>query len=312
MPCHYCRRNSYLVSILSALTVGMLVGMVIIAPLTGRSKETVERTAAAAKPADLANLPVPELEQLATDVLAKLNDKSKLLSPAATDTSESPDANLDSLHIRMGMKNARRLLSLAKRLTLESLHERVKNPSLSKEAKLIASVKKVLLDPTLSDSAEVRSGDLTKIWVGPDYAAYLTSDDEAVLLLTHELTHVAARAGRLSAYIDGVNSTARTDLNDDQKEELACDFTAAEVLKRFIASHPTSEPNSLRFSLAFGYETPAKRLTRAWADFCASYRGDSRDDTHLSQDQTIRSLIMIDQDLKSLVPDDALTTRFCH
>jgi len=311
MPCHYCRRNSYLVSTLSALTVGMLLGMVIIAPLTGRSKQNVERTAAAAKPPDFAELPVPELAQFAGDVLAKLNDKSKLLEPDST-VSESPDSNLNSLHIQMGMKNARRLLSLAKRLTLESLHERVKNPSLSKEAKLIASVNKVLLDPTLSDSAEVRSGDLTKIWVGPDYAAYLTSDDEAVLLLTHELTHVAARAGRLTAYINGVNTTAHTDLNDDQKEELACDFTAAEVLKRYIASHPTSEPNAMRFSLAFGYETPAKRLTRAWADFCASYRGDSRDDTHLSQDQTIRSLIMIDQDLKSLVPDDALGTRFCH
>jgi len=311
MPCHYCRRNSYLVTTLSALTVGMLLGMVIIAPLTGRSKENVERTAAAAKPSDFADLPVPELAQLAGDVLAKLNDKSKLLAPD-TAVSESPDSNVNSLHIQMGIKNARRLLSLAKRLTLESLHERVKNPNLSKEAKLIASVKKVLLDPSLSDSAEVRSGDLTKIWVGPDYAAYLTSDDEAVLLLTHELTHVAARAGRLTAYIDRVNNTAHTDLNDDQKEELACDFTAAEVLKRFIASHPTSEPNSLRFSLAFGYEPPAKRLTRAWADFCASYRGDARDDTHLSQDQTIRSLIMIDQDLKELVPDDALATRFCH
>jgi len=285
--------------------------MVILAPLTGRSKQNLERTAAAAQPQDFANLPAPELAQLAGDVLAKLNDKSKLLTPDPTVTQPS-DSNVDSLHIRMGIKNARRLLSLAKRLTLESLRERIKNPSLSKEAKLIASVKRVLLDPTLSDSAEVRSGDLTKIWVGPDYAAYLTSDDEAVLLLTHELTHVAARAGRLNAYINGVNSTAHTDLNDDQKEELACDFTAAEVLKRYISSHPTSEPNSMRFSLAFGYETPAKRLTRAWADFCASYRGDSRDDTHLSQDQTIRSLIMIDQDLKALVPDDALATRFCH
>ena len=181
---------------------------------------------------------------------------------------------------------------------------------------MIASVNQVLLDRTMGNSAEVRDDSLSIIWIGPEYAIDLVSDDEALLLLSHELTHVAARAGRLNRFIDSVTTLAQesagVEVKHRQKEELACDFTAAEVLKRFIANNPTSEPSSTRFSLAFGYETRSERLSRAWADFCASYRGDARDNDHLSQDHTLRSLIVLDQDLKAFVPDDALASRFCR
>jgi len=315
MPFQAYRRSWYSITILSAVTLGLLAGLLIIAPLKGRSNENVYRNAAL-MPVNLADLREAELEQLAEDVLSTLTERNKLIAQDATGKSESISQPLKPPQIRLGLKNARRLLPLAKRLTIESLRERVQSSRLMKEARLIASVNHLVLDQTLSDSAEVRSEDLSKIWIGPDYATDLISDDEAVLLLSHELTHVAARTGRLHKFIDSVTLTARLyagiELNQEQKEELACDFTAAEVLKRFIATHPTSEPSSMRFSLAFGYETPAKRLTRAWTDFCASYRGDSRDDQHLSQDQTIRSLIVLDQDLKALISDDALVTRFCH
>jgi hypothetical protein len=214
------------------------------------------------------------------------------------------------------MENARRLLPLAKRLTIESLRERVKTSPLREEAQMIAAVKQVVYDRGLGDIAEVREENLSRIWIGPYYAIELSSDDAAVLVLSHELTHVAARAGRLNKLIDSVTANAQFDAhlesNHQQKEELACDFIAAEALKRFIANHPTNEPNSLRFSLAFGYERPADRLNRAWGDFCASYRGDSRDNEHLSQEQTIRSLVVLDQELKALVPDDALASRLCR
>jgi len=84
------------------------------------------------------------------------------------------------------------------------------------------------------------------------------------------------------------------------------------VLKRFIVMNPTSESSTMRFSLAFGYENPEKRLARAWADFCASYKGESRDKEHLSRDQTIRSLLVLDEEFKSFVPDDAVVSRFCR
>jgi hypothetical protein len=315
MPCQTYRQSSYPITILSALTLGIVSGLLIVAPLKGRSNKNVDRNAALMS-ANLADLPEADLEQLAADVLSTLTEKSKVIAQDATGKSESIPQPFNPRQILLGIKNARRLLPLAKRLTLESLRERVKTSALTKEARLIASVNRLVLDPDLGDSGEVRAEDLSKIWIGPDYATYLVSDDEAVLLLSHELTHVAARTGRLNNFIDSVARTARIsvgiEFNQEQKEELACDFTAAEVLKRFIASHPTSEPSFKRFSLPFGYETPAKRLTRAWADFCTSYRGASRDDEHLSRDQTIRSLIVLDQDLKALVPDDALETRFCH
>jgi hypothetical protein len=287
----------------------------IIAPLKRGSDENFDGNATL-KPANLADLPEAELQRLAADVLSTLSKKGKLNDPVTTGKSESISQTPGSSPMLLGLKNARRLLPQAKQLTLEFLHERVKTSALTKEARLIAAVNHLVIDHSLGDSAEVREGDLSKIWIGPDYATYLVSDDEAVLLLTHELTHVAVRAGKLNKFIDSVTTTARLsariELNQQQNEELACEFTAAEVLKRFIATNPTNEPSSERFSLAFGYETPAKRLTRAWADFCASYRGDSRDNQHLGQDETIRALIVLDQDLKAFVPDDSLPSRFCQ
>jgi hypothetical protein len=315
MPGQSYRPSSHPIAVLLAVTVGALFGLLIVAQLQGQSSEKVDRIAAL-KSVNLADLPDAELQQLAADVLSRITENNKLIGEGAMGRSDAPNRPLDPKDIELGFKNARRLLPLAKRLTLETLREQIKVTSLTKEARLIASVNHLMLDPTLNDSAEVREEDLSRIWIGPDYATDLTLDDEAILLLSHELTHVAVRSGRLNNFIDSVTTTARLaagiELNHVQKEELACDFAAAEVLKRFIATHPTGESSSLRFSLAFGYEPPDKRLTRAWADFCASYRGDSRDGDHLSRDQTIRSLVVLDQDLKAFVRDDTLATRFCH
>ena len=315
MSCQNYRPNSYPVAILISLTVGIVFGQLIIAPLSGVSTEVVDRSAAP-NSVNLADLPAAELEQLAANVLSTLTEKTKLADKDATGKSDSIRQPLNPEQIRLGIRNAGRLLPLAKRLTLESLRERVKTSALTKEARLIAGVKHLVVDRTMGDSAAVNDGDLSKIWIGPDYATNLTLDDEAVVLLGHELTHVAARTGGLNDFIENVTATAQPSagilFSQEQKEELACDFTAAEVLKRFIALHPTSELSSKRFLLPFGYETQAERLKRAWTGFCESYRGDSRDAEHLGRDQTIRSLTVLDEDLKAFVPSDALEIRFCH
>jgi hypothetical protein len=187
---------------------------------------------------------------------------------------------------------------------------------LNKEARLISSVMRVELDPNLGETAEVWEGDLSLIRIGTGYAAYLVSDDEVMLLLSHELTHVGARTGKLNDYIESVTRTVQEtnhiEINADQKEELACDFIGAEVLKRFIASHPTSENGVDRFSRAFGYEPREQRLRRAWTDFCWSYNGEVGDQEHLSQDQTIRSLLVLDPDFTGLIHKDASTARLCR
>jgi len=316
MPSQFLRQSSYRITILSALTLGVLSGVVIIAQLKPRTTDLTGRTPLLT-PLSVADLPDAELERLAADVLARLTDRGQLV-PHDDDLqkSDSFNAPLNPRHTFMGLRNARRLLPLAKQLTLETLRERAQVESLTKEARMIAGVNHLLIDRNLGDSAEVRDEDLSKIWIGPDYATDLSLDDEAILLLSHELTHVAVRNGRLNTFIDSVTTTARVsagvELNHEQKEELACDFTAAEVLKRFIVMNPTSESSTMRFSLAFGYENPEKRLARAWADFCASYKGESRDKEHLSRDQTIRSLLVLDEEFKSFVPDDAVVSRFCR
>ncbi|HYJ45448.1 MAG TPA: hypothetical protein VEV81_02470, partial [Pyrinomonadaceae bacterium] len=222
----------------------------------------------------------------------------------------------DLRQIRLGMKNVRRLLPLARKLTLDALEETLKTTELSREKRMITAVRRVVFNPGLGDTAAVWEEDLSIIHVGPDYAAHLTSDDEAMLLLGHELTHVAVRTGRLNDFIEkvseGARATANLELGEDQKEELACDFTGAEVLKRYIALNPTGEEDALRFSRAFGYESPNERLTRAWQDFCASYNGDSPDTEHLSLEQTFRALPGLDPELKALVPDETISIRLCR
>lgn len=303
--------------VLPGLIAGLLTGLLATAPFS-RQASAPSVSQPSTTPFDVASLSPAQLETLAFDVLAALRDKRGLADgtePGVVKSSwiESPD---DLRQIHLGMRNARRLLPLVKELTLDALRMRLKTERLLKEKRLIASVRQVVLDRRLGDSAEIWEEDLSLVHVGPEYASYLTSDDTAVFMLGHELTHVAARTGRLKQFILDVSETARVSasvqLGEGQKEDLACDFIATEVLKRFIALHPTGEANLVRFSRAFGYDPPAKRLTSAWQDFCASYDGDLKDGEHLSQVQTVRALVSLDPELKALVPDESLSTRLCR
>jgi hypothetical protein len=303
---------------LPGLAVGVLFGLLATAPLNRQASEPSDPKPHQAT-FDIARLSPTELESLTLDALTALQQRKGPVAHRgffnlAWSSWDRPGNNLSQ--VRLGMENARRLLPLAKKLTLESLDEKLKTSRLSREKRLIAAVHRLVLDPSLGGSSEVRDDDLKVIYVGPDYAAFLTSDDETMLLLGHELTHVAARAGRLNFFIEDVNKVARAaanlELAERQKEELACDYTGAEVLKRYIALHPTEETSVERFSRVFDYEPPAERLARAWEDFCASYNGDSPDDEHLSQDQTIRALLGLDPELKALIPGDAISTRLCR
>jgi hypothetical protein len=88
----------------------------------------------------------------------------------------------------------------------------------------------------------------------------------------------------------------------DQREDLACDLVGELVLKRFISHNPSTDSAATRMSRVLGYEAPAVRFARAWDDFCASYNGDSGDEEHLNQYQSIRALLALDPELQSLIP----------
>lgn len=306
-------------AILPGLMAGILTGLLITVPYS-RQASAPSNSNPILKPSEMDGLSPAELEALALKALSTLREKRGLTANhglGAGKGSEQQSTN-SWQQVHLGMKNIRRLLPLAKQLTLESLREaQTGNPSgasgLLREQRLINAVHQVVLDPSLGDTAEVWEEHLSEIRVGSVYAPDLISDDEAIFLLGHELTHVAVRSGRLDQFIENVTETARLSTNvetaEDQREDLACDFTGAEVLKRFIALYPTEETEAERFSRVIGYETSAERLAHVWEDYCA---GGSGDEDHLSQDQTIRALLGLDPELKSLLLDDFISSPLCH
>ena len=298
-------------AVLPGLTAGLLVGTLLAAQLKRLSGAPLDPQPASSR-FDLERLSAAELETLAFDALTRLSEKGG----AAPSKGSAGREEFNPRQIHLGIENVRRLLPLGKKLTLRALAAGLKTDGLSRERHLIAAVRRVVFDASLGDSAAVSEDDLATIRIGPGYAACLTSDDEAILVLGHELTHVAARGGRLQQLIEGVSrvasQSAELSLDQVQKEELACDFTGAEVLRRYIALRPTGRASAERFALAFGYEPRSERLARAWYNFCTSYNGDPADEEHLSLAQTFRLLPQLNPELKSLIPEDATSSRLCR
>jgi hypothetical protein len=313
------RRN---LSIITGLIAGMLFGLLITASVNQQANSPINSNPQPMPP-EIDRLSTSELESLTLKALSKLNEKRGSLATHAAGAREDYGGQpIDSWRqINPGMQNVRRLLPLARRLTLEALREAdvgdpLKRSGLLREQRLINGVHKIVFDSWLGDRAEVWDERLWEIRIGPGYALSLTSDDDAIFLLGHELMHVAARSGRLNQFIENVAENARLSASveptENQREELACEFTGAEVLKRFIALYPTEEPEAVRFARAVGYESHSVRLARAWEDFCASYNGDARDGEHLSETQTIRALFGLDPEMKALLPQDSNSSPLCH
>jgi hypothetical protein len=298
-------------AVMPVLTAGLLAGMFIAVPLRlpagGPPRPESDTTGL-----DLERLSDAELETLAFDALTRLSEKRGEVSFKGWPGRERDDPR----QISKGVENVRRLLPLGKKLTLRALRFRLKTSALSREKRLIASVRRIVLDPGLGNAAGVWEGDLSTIRIGPGYTAYLTSDDEAMLLLGHELTHVAARGGRLRPLFEGAGRVARESaglaLDEVQKEELACDLIGAEVLRRYMALRPTGRASAERFSRAFGYKPRSERLALAWQDFCLTYNADPDDDEHLSLAHTLRLLPRLNPELKALIPEDAISPRLCR
>jgi len=308
-------------SFLPGLVVGLLAGLLI----------TVPQIRLASAPSDpqpilrhavIESLSAAELETLALETLSKLGEKRQLRADPVHDAENiSTERTANNWpQVQLGLKNIRRLLPLAKLLTLDALRaaqtdKRLMTTGLLREKRLIQGVRSIVLDSRLIGDAEVWEERLSEIRVATGYAPALISDDEAIFLLSHELTHVAARSGRLKGFIDKVKETARLSADveptREQKEDLACDYTAAEVLKRFIVLYPTGETERERFSRIIAFES-SQRLALAWENFCASYNGESGDEYHLSRAQTMRALVGLDPELKALVPVDALSSTLCR
>lgn len=267
---------------------------------------------------DIDKLTTAEIGKLTLADLALLHGIRK--SPEAVAARKDPDKAAEHQQTRLGLENLRRLLPLARQLTVESLRNAQQEQHLStaelvREEKLIARVNQIVLDPKLVNTAEVIEGHLSEIRISSDYAIQQVSDDEAIFLLGHELTHVAARSGGLKQLVENLRQTSEHVANvkpdEDQKEDLVCDFIAAQALKRFVQLNPTNESLGVRLARVIGYGSQSERLAQAWADFCNSYGGAPADEDHLSQSQTIQALVALDSELKVLVPQDPYSS-LCH
>ena len=294
----------------------ILVGLLIVAPYD--RKRTTPKTEAGSVPAaiNIDNLTPEELRTLIVQALSKLEEQQGLSTGTVASISGDPkERGIYSWQdVEHGVGNLRLLLPSVQGWMLEALREAtesydVKPADWPRIGRLVRGVRRVVFSEGLRGVAAVRDNRLSEILVDPMYASYLISDDQAVFVLAHELTHVAARSNKLDRFIKGVSEnvsrTAQVEPTEAQKEDLACDFIGEQVLKRFIALKPTGESTTARLSTVFGYESPEQRFSRAWEEFCAAYNGDPGDDDHLTQYQTIRALLALDPDLRSLMPKSA-------
>jgi hypothetical protein len=189
------------------------------------------------------------------------------------------------------MRNVRKVLPVAKDLTIEALGSAgarfgVPAPGIKAAERLITSANKLTLDQRLGDAAMVDDRDPSQIRIGPVCAATLVSDDAAVFILAHELTHIGNSRDDLASFAGVVTREARSmacvSTTNRQEGDLACDFIAELVLRSFVGRRPTSQCPEERICLA---------LTA----------GNAGDQTHLSDAETLRALIALDPQLKSLL-----------
>jgi hypothetical protein len=213
-----------------------------------------------------------------------------------------------SREAQLGIANAERLLPETRRLLVEYFQDAAGQYNIDLKAlrQALQPTNKIVLDPQLGYSTAVSDEWPGEIHIGPGYALFLTSDDDAVVVLAHELTHISARRHRLRDLISGVSRSARlaggVTPRRRQEEDLACDYTATQVLKRFIRLHPTGESTWGRLNEALGNESSAERLSHGWASFCdAYYASDQSDDDHLSATETVRALLGADPELVDLM-----------
>ncbi len=244
-------------------------------------------------------------DTLKSDSTDTTHDKTlRRLCEEGSQTAESSfdDSDLENNNpkawkqVDAGMKRAEKLLPLTKRLVIDSLKAMPESFNLSADQlaqaqKNIQAVNTVVLDKEISDSAEVRDEDPNRIHIGAGYAIFLTSDEETVLLLGHELTHVADFDGNLRSFIHTVAKIAEDNADvhptRSQRPDLTCDFIGEQATKRFIRMHPTKETVAMRFSHALDYN--------------CGYNTDDSDDEHLSQDDTLRALLVLDSELSNLI-----------
>jgi hypothetical protein len=200
--------------------------------------------------------------------------------------------------VNEGIANAQRLLPTARSLTINALHMRVgefgvEASDLHKAEDNINAVDLVLLDKNLGNLAEVDEDYPREIRIGAEYALFLTADEEVILLLAHELTHVAIESDQLDPFIENIARKSEELANvfptEDQKEDLACDFIGEQALEQYVTLYPANLSTAQRLAIGIGQN-------------CISgIDDDDGDEEHLSDSATLKAIFALDPELSRLI-----------
>jgi hypothetical protein len=197
-----------------------------------------------------------------------------------------------------GVANAQRLLPAARTLTINALHMRagefgVQASDLQQAEDNINAVDSILLDKDLGNLAEVDEDYPREVRIGAEYALYLTADEEAILLLAHELTHVAVESDQLDPFIENIAKKAEEVANvyptEDQKEDLACDFVGEQALEQYVTLYPANASTAERLAIGLGQ------------DCSLGKDDDDGDEEHLSDSATLQAIFALDPELSKLI-----------
>jgi hypothetical protein len=207
-----------------------------------------------------------------------------------------PSLSLNHPDALAGANRSRRLLTLAKELTIKSLRQLgldygISQVLINQAAQRVLAVTEVNPDPDLRDNASVVMSNPKVINFGTIFLVGLPSDEGMVSVLSHELTHIAdGRQGSLGVLFGkiGKRASLRTGLriSGQRAEELSCDTVGAMAVESLIARSP-------------GSEITPRRMARAMEHNCVD--SDDTDDEHLSPRSTMRALLALDPRLTRTV-----------
>jgi hypothetical protein len=207
-----------------------------------------------------------------------------------------PSLSLNHPDAMSGAQRARRLLPLAKELTIESLRSVATEYGFSQAvidqaAVRVQAVTQVKADPDLRDNASVMMSNPRVINFGTIFLVGLPSEEGMISVLSHELTHIAdGRGGALSQLFTkiGRRAGARIGLKifGQRAEELGCDLVGATAVQSLVERKTSSEETHRRYA-------------RAMEHNCVD--SDDTDEEHLSPRNTMRALLALNPSLARVV-----------
>ncbi|MEO6392386.1 MAG: hypothetical protein ABIP75_11080 [Pyrinomonadaceae bacterium] len=207
-----------------------------------------------------------------------------------------PSLSLNHPDAIAGAQRARRLLPLAKELTIKSLRAVATEYGFSQQiidqaALRVQAVTQVKADPDLRDNASVMMSNPRVINFGTIFLVGLPSEEGMISVLSHELTHIAdGRGGALAQLFARIGRRASTrvglKINGQRSEELGCDLIGSTAVQSLVERQTSSEETQRRYA-------------RAMEHNCVD--SDDTDDEHLSPRNTMRALLALNPSLARVV-----------